>query len=178
MDLPRQPRMCLTLVPLNGPNPDPHLQAGALMWPQTISTLTEMPDAWGCLWLPSCLPCSLARGSGVGPGCEAPCATSPQQETPWPPRSPQPLLHLDIFLPLKHKSSLHGKYKHAHNGSVPSRSHGLISHCYEALFHPKNRDAADAKLTNLGWIVFSHKRKWKNTEKSQKLLSTFWNEMF
>lgn len=75
----------------------PLLQADVLVWPQPISNPMEMPDAWDRLWLPPCLTCSLARGSGVGPGCEAPVLPVPSRRPHSPQGAPSPYCTLTAF---------------------------------------------------------------------------------
>lgn len=133
---------------LNGPDPEPHLQGDVLGWPQPVSSPMEMPDAWGCFWLSPCVPWALASGDGLVAACEVSVPPAPSRRPHSPQGEPSPCCTLTAsFLPQKKKSSLHGKYKRGHNSFLPSRSHSLISHCYEAPLHWKNGDATDVKMT-------------------------------
>lgn len=115
--------------------PEPHLLADILVWTQFISISRENPDA---------------QDQGyylLTPGCSVHCLGTMRwtlavrsfagRESPWHSGNPYPILHHDNCLLPKQKSSLHGKYKNACDSSVPSRSHNLISYCYDTLFSPK-----------------------------------------
>lgn len=157
---PAQPSQDVSdLVCLNRPDPEPHLQGDVLGCPQPISSLTEMPNAWGCFWLSLCLPWALVSGGGLVTACESSVLPVPSRR----PHSPQGALNpcCTLTASILRRSSLHCLINTNMLTTVFFQKSQFKIPLLRGFPPSKNCNATDAKITNFFQPQKKMEKHWK-----------------